>query len=153
MKKILSTIAGLLLMGVLVVVTSCGDDDVDPRLAVGSEERPAWATPAGLYQTYEFTMSVQVTLQDELLAYASDNDLMCATIDGEIRAVAALQRTGGEVYFPLVIAGNSGSGAVSLSYYCAQLKRIYTLDRWQPFTPGMSPTQDGEPYVIPFITE
>ena len=67
--------------------------------------------------------------------------------------MAALQRTGDEMYFPLVIVGNSGSGAVGLSYYCAQLRRIYTLDRWQPFTPGMSPTQDGKPYVLSFIPE
>ena len=142
-------IAALLLMFV-----ACGDDEkVDPTLAQGNDERPTWTLPADLYKTYEFLMSVQVTLQDELLAKASDGDLMCAVVDGEIRAVAPLQRTGGEVYFSLIIAGNSGSGSVTLRYFCSQLKRIYTLEGWMPFTPGIAPTQDGNPYVVEFIGE
>ena len=154
MKNIVKMIAGVAMTTTLLIATtSCGDDNDGWKqyLTKGNEARPAWSTPSDIYQTFEFTMAVQVTLQDELLPYASDDDLMCATIGDEVRAVTTLQRTGGEVYFPLVIAGSSGSGKVSLRYYCAQLRRTYTLDGWMPFTPGISPTQDGLPYVVEFI--
>ena len=58
---------------------------------------------------------------------------------------------GGEPYFPLLIAGDSGSAHVSISYYCSRLKRIYSIEDWMPFTPGMSPMQDGKPYVLNFF--
>ena len=144
---------GSLVLLLCVLCVSCDDDNDDWKqyLTRGNEARPTWSIPSDMYQIFEFTMAVQVTLQDELLPYASDDDLMCATIGDEVRAVTTLQRTGGEVYFPLVIAGSSGSGKVSLRYYCAQLRRTYTLDGWMPFTPGISPTQDGQPYVVKFI--
>ncbi len=149
--------AGVAMMATLLLTTACsGDDDKgNPELTRGDEERPSWEIPTDLYKTYEATMAVQVTLQDELLPTASEDDLMCATVGGEVRAVTALQRTAGEVYFPLVIAGNSNSGMVSLHYYSAQLKRIYTLTDWMAFSPGISPTpnEDGHPYVVKFINQ
>jgi len=137
-----------------LLLAACASDneDVTSGLAQGNEPRPAWQLPANLYENFEATMAVQVTLQEELLATASDDDLMCATIGGELRALTTLQRTAGVVYFPLVIAGNSNSGPVSLSYYSARLKRIFTLTDWMPFSPGISPTsdEDGRPYVVTF---
>ena len=136
-----------------MLFAACGDDDDDtsPDLKMDSDSRPTWILPQNTYQDFESTMAVQLTLQDELLAFSSEEDLMCATINGEIRALTSLQHTGGEAYFPLVIAGNSNSGSVTLQYYCAQLKRIYTFVDWMKFTPGISPTQDGKPYVVEFI--
>lgn len=155
MKNIVKVIAGVAMAATLIIVTtSCGDDageDWKVYLTQGNEARPTWSTPSDMYQIFEFTMAVQVTLQDKMLPYASDDDLMCATIGDEVRATTTLQRTGSEVYFPLIIAGSSGSGKVSLQYYCAQLHRIYTLEDWMPFTPGISPTQNGKPYVVEFI--
>ena len=134
---------------------ACGDDDekTNPLLTTGNDARPTWTVREGLYDEMELTMSAQVTLQDELLPHAGDDDLMCATIDGEVRAVTGLERTGGEIYFPLVIAGNSGSSSkVTLKYYCSQFKRIYTIVDWMPFTPNIKPTNnDGKPYVVEFI--
>lgn len=145
----------LCFLGVLFAACHDDDDKKNPMLNMGNQARPTWTIREGLYNedNMELTMSVEVTLQDELKVYASDDDLMCATIDGDIRALTSLQRTGGEIYFPLVIAGSSGSGKVSLSYYCSQLKRIYTIKDWMPFTPNIKPTNDGNPYVVEFITE
>ena len=141
-----------LLCAFCVFCASCGDDDEkNPFLNMGNDNAPSWTIREGLYSEMELTMSMQVTLQDELLRYASDEDLMCATIDGEVRAIAGLERTGGEIYFSLVIAGKSGSGKVTLMYYCKQLKRIYTITDWMPFTPNIQPTSNGTPYVVEFI--
>lgn len=152
MKKTLFIAAAALLSATLLFCTSCGDDE-DNKINVGNENRPAWTTRDNLYQEMELTMAVQVTLPEALLPHASDDDLMCATIDGEVRAVSGLQRTANEVYFPLVVAGNSGSGMVSINYYSSQLKRIFTFQNWMPFTPSIQPTDsDGKPYVVDFTT-
>ena len=154
MKTYLKNLCKLCLLCVLCAYcTSCGDDEnVTPsQLLKGNDERPTWTIRQGLYNEMDLTMGVQVTLQDELLRYASEDDLMCATIDGEVRALAEWENTGGEIYFPLVIAGNGDSNSVGLSYYCSQLKRIYTIADWKAFNPGTSPTENGKPYVIEFI--
>lgn len=153
MKRVFDTIARAAIMATLLsIAVSCGDDDDELKqyLTQGNEERPAWVT-GDVYEIYEYTMSVQVTLQSVLLPYVSEEDLMCAVVGDEVRAVTNMNSTGGIVYFPLGIAGNSSNGKVTLKYYSARLKRIYTLEDWMPFDPGMPPTQDGEPYVVNFI--
>lgn len=153
-RNIIKTIAGVAMMATLLLVVSCSDDDKNEYskyLKKGKDERPSWKIPNDMYKNFEFTMSVQVIPQDEFLPYFSEDDLMCATIDGDIRALSILQRTGGEPYFSLLIAGDSSSGPVSISYYCSRLKRIYTIKDWMPYTPGMSPMQNDKPYVLNFI--
>lgn len=143
----------LFLAVLLCLFAACGDDEkVNPSLTLGNESRPLWTTRGGLYSEMDLTMAVQLTLQNELLPYASDGDIMCAIIDGEVRAVRELQRTGGEIYFDLIIAGNSGSGRVTLKYYCDKLRRTFTLEGWMPFSPDIKPTNDGKPYVVEFIS-
>ena len=65
--------------------------------------------------------------------------------------MGTLQCTGGEPYFYLGIAGDGSTGRVSLRYYSSRLRRTYTATDWKPFTPSISPTQDGKPYVIKFM--
>ena len=139
-------------MGFLFLVSSCvnNDEETDPLILPGSEPPPAWTVSASLYTKFEYTMSVQVVMQQELLPYVSDDDLMCAVVDGEIRAVSTLYRTGSQPYFCLAIAGEGSGAMVSLRYYCSQLKRIYTATDWLPFTPSMPPTQNGKPYILKF---
>lgn len=160
MKGIIKIMAGVAFTTTLLIgVASCSNDSDDPQpdentssyLKEGNDVRPSWTTPDNLYKDFEFTMSVQVIPQDELLPYLSDDDLMCAVINDEMRAVANMQRTGGEPYFPLLIAGNSASGSVTLKYFCSKLKRIYTISDWMEFTPGISPMKDGKPYSIKFF--
>lgn len=143
-----------LLFVFVFMFSSCKDDnegDFKQYLKQGKESRPAWEAEEPNYPEFEQTMSVEVTLQEVLLPYASDEDLMCAMIGDEIRAVNGLERTGGQVYFPLVIAGNSDDNFVTLKYYCSKLRRIYTIERWMPFTPGMAPTLGEKLYVPEFI--
>ena len=157
MKTLMKYLCGLCLL--CVVCVSCGDDNElrDPYkqykdyLSKGNETRPEWEEREGLYTEYESTMSVQIQLQNILLPYLSDEDLMCAVIDDDVRAVASPAHTGGQIYFPLVIAGNSSDGEVCLHYYCKKLQRTYIIEDWMPFTPGLSPLDNGEPYKPKFI--
>lgn len=142
-------------MATLLLAASCSDDDNEYKqyLTKGNTPMPEWQSQEPDYGLFEQTMAVQVGLQTMLLPYASEADLMCATIGGEVRAVTALGRTGGQIYFPLVIAGHSSDAMVSIHYYCAQLQRIYSVNDWQPFKPGFPPTNGGALYIPPFIPE
>ncbi|MBP1530700.1 MAG: hypothetical protein ILA39_01050 [Bacteroidaceae bacterium] len=154
-KFISNTIAGVAIMATLLLAASCSDDDNEYKqyLTKGNTPMPEWQSQEPDYGLFEQTMAVQVGLQTMLLPYASEADLMCATIGGEVRAVTALGRTGGQIYFPLVIAGHSSDAMVSIHYYCAQLQRIYSVNDWQPFKPGFPPTNGGALYIPPFIPE
>jgi len=152
MNKILKTFAGAAAAAALLFAASCSDDDdTNVNLTMGNDSTPHWTTSSTGFADNEFWMSVQVTPQAELLPYVSDDDLMCATIGDEIRAVSTLQRTGGEPYFKLGIFSDTSGGYVSISYYCATLKRIYTIENWKLFAPNMPPTQNGDPYVLQFF--
>ena len=96
-------------------------------------------------------MSVQIGLQTELLPYVSSNDLMCAMIGDEVRAVTPPFETGGQYYFPLSIMGTNGEGYVILKYYCDQLHRIFTVEQWREFDNSIQPTAEGTPYEVPFV--
>lgn len=138
----------LLLTALTFMVGSCGDDEVTPAvsyLQTGSDQRPTdWTEPN--YSLYGLTMSVQVQLGDTLAKYQSSQDLMCATINGEVRAVATPMETGGEVYFPLSIASNGEDQMVSLRYYCDRLHRIYTIQDWAIFNASAAPTGNNGIY-------
>ncbi|MBP5514591.1 MAG: hypothetical protein J6Y04_07435 [Bacteroidaceae bacterium] len=154
MNTILKTIAGVAMMATLLLTVSCKDDkESNPYLTKGNDSRPAWEAEEPNYLEFEHTMAVDLNLQDILLPYVSDDDLMCATINNKVRAVSTLDRSGGQVSFPMVIAGNSGDGKVSLHYYCSRLSRIYTLNDWMNFTPSLSPTSDGISYIVNFIPQ
>ena len=159
-------ISMLMLAALAIMAGACSSDDddepgggtTDPEkpvteyLTPGNDQRPDWTAPD--YTLYGgITMALQVELGDTLHAYQGADDLMCATIGGEVRAVTALGRTGGQIYFPLVIAGHSSDAMVSIHYYCAQLQRIYSVNDWQPFKPGFPPTNGGALYIPPFIPE
>ena len=143
-----SIISVLLLTALTFMVGSCGNDEVEPTvsyLQTGSDQRPAnWTEPD--YSLYGLTMSVQVELGDTLAKYQSSQDLMCATINGEVRAVTAPMETGGEVYFPLSIASNGEDQMVSLHYYCDRLHRIYTIQDWAIFNASAAPTGNNGIY-------
>ncbi len=162
-------IAGVAFTATLLFTSSCSKSDDDrttpkkeepsspvdpsnPNLQPGSDARPTWQTRSGLYTDNEQTMSVVIKLQDELSSFASADDLMCAVINGEIRAVTApRQLENGTFYFPLIIAGNTGGEQISLSYYCSKLKRIYTNASWGNFSSTLSPTNEGNYYTVKFF--
>ncbi len=108
------------------------------------DERPNWESPdaAG----YENWMIVMVKLQDELVPFASQDDLMAAYIGHELRAVNGPAKTSlegtettgnGAVRFILKILGNESSDKkvkITLKYYNSKLKQIFTLEGDETFT-------------------
>ncbi len=126
------------------------DNGVSEALKPGSDQRPNWKEPD--YRKFEFLMSIQVQLGDTLAAYQSAQDLMCATIDGEVRAVSGVLSTGGERYYSLSIASNGSNSNIGLSYYCDSLHRIYTIPDWAVFNASVAPSGDSGIYRPKFIT-
>ena len=81
MKKYIFAIIAFALMA-----WGCSSDNDDGTIPMGKDVRPEWQAPN--YDILEQLMCVEVTLQDKLTPYASEADMMCATIDGEVRAVS-----------------------------------------------------------------
>jgi len=131
-----------------VVTPVDNNDDLTP----GTDARPTWQAASDLYQRYEQTMTAQVTVQKELLPYVSADDLLCVTVNDEIRCVSPARYNNGEWTFPLIIAGMGNDRFLSVSYYCAKLTRIYKLERWVLFSQSFQPTQEyGRPHTIHFF--
>lgn len=157
MKKLLY-LAGVALVATLLLGACSSDDDDNQQnqngstLTEGTDARPLWVAPSEASSMDEWPMSVQIGVQDELLPYVSNADLMCAMMNNEVRAVSGLKETGGQYYFMLPIQGNSGEGFVTLKYYCDKLHRIFTVSDWKEFDSTIQPTDEGTPYVVPFYT-
>jgi len=118
------------------------------EIPAGTDTRPTWQSPN--YDLYEQTMIVEVQLQDTLAKYASAQDLMSATIGGEVRGVAAAQQNDDNWTFPLIIASNNVGVAIELSYYCDKLHRIFTI-QWTRFDATVAPTGQGGIYQPEFV--
>ena len=153
LKKSILTLAALAFMA--WGCSSDGDNKPAPtptptpaEIPAGTDVRPTWQTPN--YDLFEQTMIVRVQLQDTLNKYVSSLDLLCATIGGEVRGVAAPQETEGSYVVPLTIAGNDAGVAVGLSYYCDRLHRIFTID-WTTFDASVAPTGTGGIYQPVFV--
>ena len=148
MKK--SAIKIMFLAAVLTFVWGCSSDDEStsanytfataekPAWSVdltGSDNAPAWTAPDP--SLFESSMFIMVKLQDELAAYSTDGDLMAVFIGDECRTVPAIRNVdkAGGVYFVLKIRGNSTERDVNfaLRYYCAQLRRVFTLQGTEKF--------------------
>ena len=98
-----------------------------------NQERPDWTEPdAGLYENWTI---LKVQIEDELMPYVSDGDLMALFINGELRGLAspAVPVSGNQEIngkFLLKAYGNeSGTETVnmSLQYYNSTLKHIFSL--------------------------
>ena len=141
----------LIAVAITTAFQACSSDNepegpvVPDYLTVGTDQRPInWQTPD--YRQFELTMSLQVQLGDTLVNFQSNQDLMCVVINNEVRAVTEPKSTLGEVYFPLVIAGNGNEGAMTLSYYCDRLHRIYSIPNWGTFNPSIAPSGNSGIY-------
>jgi hypothetical protein len=118
-------------------------------LLAGTDTSPLWQVPN--YDLYEQTMSVEVALQDTLVPYASANDLMCATVNNEVRGVASPIVVNGQWLFQLMVGNNDSDAIVSLSYYCDKLHRIFVVSPWTAFDATLPPTGAGELYKPTFV--
>ena len=154
MKKLLY-LAGVALVATLLLGACSSDDDDNQQnqngstLTEGTDVRPSWVVSSDASLQDDWPMSVQIGVQNELLPYVSNADLM---LKDEVRAVSDLKETGGQYYFMLPIQGNSGEGLVTLKYYCDKLHRIFTVSDWKEFDSTIQPTDQGTPYVVPFFT-
>ena len=119
-------------------------------LRSGNDTTPNWMFTDG--GRFELRMSLQVELGDTLATFQSSDDLMSASINGEVRAVATPNQTGGQTYYPLVIFDHEMGNTVSLNYYCSKLQRIYTISNWAVFDPSAAPTGNGGIYRPRFTT-
>ena len=140
----------IMLTAVLTMAWACSSDSDDtpanyafeqaamPMWSVdltGSDNAPAWTAPDP--SLFESSMFIMVKLQDELATYSTDGDLMAVFIGDECRTVPAIRNVdkAGGVYFVLKIRGNSTERDVNfaLRYYCAQLRRVFTLQGTEKF--------------------
>jgi len=107
-----------------------------------NDQKPSWTAPEAA--DYENWMIAMVTLQDELVPYSSDDDLMAVFIGDEIRAVngpARVSFSGGtstdKVRFILKILGNEAADKkvhLTVKYYCSKLNQIFTLEGSDTFS-------------------
>lgn len=99
---------------------------------LGTDERPAWQTPD--MAAYECSMMGLVTLCPALMPTASEDDMIAAFVGDECRGVCnlSLYKEDGaekqEGFGFLFLRGNTGDAAVSLKYYSARLKRVFTVN-------------------------
>ena len=146
MKKTILAIAALAFLA-----WGCSSDSDESRptgILEGSDARPAWTAPN--FNLYEQLMSVDVLLQDTLVQYASEQDLLCATINNEVRGVATALQMDDQWLFPLTVASDETGVTVGLSYYCDKLHRIFTI-RWTQFDANVAPTGTGGIYKPKFV--
>lgn len=130
------------------LATGCsgGSDEDTPTpsaLTPGTATRPEWTAPNS--QDYEQNMTVYLRVQSALLPYVSVNDMVCASIDGEVRGVGFPTQDGGEWLIPMVVFSD-GAAPIKLSYYCDQLHRIYTIE-WTEFDTSLPPVGEGTIYT------
>ena len=147
----------LALVALAFMATGCSssdDQDNNPPkpqdtiiVEPGSDARPDWVAPSA--EDYEQNMNVYLTLQDELQSYITENDLICAKIDGEVRGVTAPRQDEGDWLIPLIVFSN-GAAPIQLSYYCDRLHRIFTTD-WTTFDATVAPTGSGGIYRPVFV--
>ena len=150
MKKSILALAAIAFMAM-----SCSSDDSqepetpptppNPQELIiepGTDERPDWVAPNAY--SYEQNMDVYLTMQDELQPYLSENDMVCAMIDGEVRGLTVPRQDEGDWLIPLIVFSN-GAASVQLSYYCENLHRIFTID-WTTFDASVPPTGTGGIY-------
>lgn len=96
----------------------------------GSESRPDWQEPnTGDFENWSIML---VQLEDALKPYVSDDDLMALFIGGQLRGLTSPAISGSESdkgSFVLKAYGNEADKnvvSVTLSYYCSQLKQMFS---------------------------
>ena len=67
----------------------------------GTDEKPAWEYPD--YDRWEQTMTLQLLMQKELEPYVTSSDLLCATMNDEVRGLTGptIEEEYGSCFFPL----------------------------------------------------
>ncbi len=131
------------------VAWGCSSDHEDTESSGKFQSgTPTWTPPN--YDDYEQTMTIEIQLQDKLQSSASEQDLLCAMINNEVRGLTEPKWVDGKWVFILTVGANSTGEPVSLSYYCSKRKAIYTIG-WMQFDPTTPPTGSGVLYQPLFL--
>ena len=99
----------------------------------GNQERPDWTDPDG--SIFENWTVMLVKIEEALLPYASENDMLAIFVNDELRGLSrpTVVVSTGEVdasQFLLKAYGNESQGdelTLTMKYYNAQLKQVFSL--------------------------
>ena len=156
MKHILYIMA----MAALTLAWGCssGSDDNDdaatgilldsqPQWSVNmhdNQERPHWTAPEP--SLYENKMIVMLRLQDELVPYSTDDDLMAVFVDKDCRALSTRAGNDKTVFFVLNVHGNNqvSTEDFTLSYYSGGLRQLFTLSGKNTFLSELNVGVEGD---------
>ena len=159
-----TTIKSIILMAALTLVWGCSSDnnDVASSTFVASETpdwkvnwssndtRPSWITPNP--SLFESSMIIMVKLQDELVPYSTNDDIMSVFINNECRAISKPDGDGNDIYFIMNVHGNDTDHDVkfTLNYYCASLKQLFTLSEEGTYIAERNFGTEKD-YVVPLL--
>lgn len=115
----------------------------------GNDETPQWSKPdEGMYQ---FSMTAVIRLSEFLERYADENDRIAAFIGNECRGIATPQNVDGAKLYFLYIKGNtSDTEKITLGYYSAGNKKMYSCDRLLDFEQNGVYGSANAPEMPPF---
>ncbi len=115
----------------------------------GNDEAPQWNNPAeGVYQS---SMTAVIRLSDFLQSYANGNDRIAAFVGDECRGTASPQDVEEQTLYFLYIKGNtSETDKVTLAYYSAANKKIYTCTDLLAFEQNGIYGTASDPQTPPF---
>lgn len=114
-----------------------------------NDEAPQWTEPgSGIYQ---FSMTAIVRLSDYLETYADPADQMAAFIGDDCRGKAEVEYNGDQKLFFIYIKGdNAEATPVTLKYYSAKNKKMYTCNGLFEFEQNANYGTAESPEIAPF---
>lgn len=158
------TIKMMMLMAALTLVWGCKSDKDNKTYSTfvaseapdwkvdlsSNDARPMWTDPNP--SLFESSMIIMVKLQDELVPYSTDEDIMSVFINDECRAIARPDGEGNDIYFILNIHGNDSDREVlfTLNYYCASLKQLFTVSGEGKYKAEKNYGTDKD-YIVPIL--
>ena len=103
-----------------------------------------------MYPNFQISEKSAPIFQTSEKSIPTAQDMLCATINNEVRGVATPVQLDSTWMFPLTIASNNVAEDISLSYYCEKLHRIYTIE-WSTFDATVAPTGEDGIYLPVFV--
>ena len=160
-----TTIKTMMLMAALTLVWGCSSDsDNETSSTFVASESPNWkidwtsndALPSWTAPNpslFESSMIIMVRLQDELVPYSTDADIMSVFINGECRAISKPDGEGNDIYFINHVYGNSTDREVefTLNYYCASLKQLFIISKEGAYQAWKNYGTDTD-LILPLLT-
>ena len=119
---------------------SSSDDDGQGHAFVSTNQQPNWQVDMSDNQPYpqwtapdpaqfDSKMIVMLRLQEELVPFSTDDDLMAVFVGDECRALSTRDGNDQKVFFVLNLHGHSNTSSehFTLHYYSGGLKQLFTL--------------------------